>query len=73
LGISLGIDRIKGHHLWAHFKEIKDQNLRRSPEAIRRWNKCVIDCQNIAHQTLLPIGKQVKLNFRKKSFFYFIL
>ena len=25
LAISLGVDRIKGHHLWAHFDEIKNQ------------------------------------------------
>ncbi|CAF0881547.1 unnamed protein product [Rotaria sordida] len=61
LGISLGVDRIKGHHLWAHFKQIKDQNLRRSPESIHRWNQCVIECQNIARQYLLPTGKQIKL------------
>ncbi|CAF1294449.1 unnamed protein product [Adineta steineri] len=61
LGISLGVDRIKGHHLWAHFKEIKDQNLRRSVEAIRRWNQCVIECQNLARQYLLSTGKQIKL------------
>lgn len=56
----MGIDRIKGHHLWAHFNEIKDQNLRRSPESIRRWNQCVIECQSIARQHLLPNGKQVR-------------
>lgn len=56
----MGIDRIKGHHLWAHFQEIKDQNLRRSSESIRRWNQCVIECQSIARQNLLPNGKQVR-------------
>ncbi len=61
----MGVDRIKGHHLWAHFKQIKDQNLRRSPEAIHRWNQCVIECQNIARQNLLPIGKQVKYLLNK--------
>ncbi len=61
MGISLGVDRIKGHHLWAHFKQIKDQNLRRSPDAIRRWNQCVIECQNLARQYLLPTGKQVRV------------
>ncbi|CAF0923850.1 unnamed protein product [Adineta ricciae] len=61
LGISLGVDRIKGHHLWAHFQQIKDQNLRRSSDAIRRWNQCVVECQNIARQQLLPTGKQIKL------------
>ncbi|CAF0994484.1 unnamed protein product [Didymodactylos carnosus] len=61
LGISLGVDRIKGHHLWAHFTQIKDQNLRRSPDSIRRWNKIVQECQTIAQNQLLPNGKQIKL------------
>ncbi len=65
MGISLGVDRIKGHHLWAHFKEIKDQNLRRSSESIRRWNQCVIECQSIARQQLLPTGKQVRFSRNK--------
>ena len=60
LGVSLGVDRIKGHHLWAHFKQIKDQNLRRSSDAIRRWNGCVVECQSIAREQLLPNGKQVR-------------
>ena len=38
MAIELGIDRIKGHHLWAHFEEIKHLSMRRSPEAIKRWN-----------------------------------
>ena len=61
MGISLGVDRIKGHHLWAHFSQIKDQNLRRSSESIRRWNRCVVQCQSIARDHLLPNGKQIKL------------
>ena len=24
MAIELGVDRVKGHHLWAHFEEIKD-------------------------------------------------
>ena len=24
LGLELGVDRIKGHHLWAHFDEIEE-------------------------------------------------
>jgi MoaA/NifB/PqqE/SkfB family radical SAM enzyme len=61
LGISLGVDRIKGHHLWAHFTEIKSLSMRRSPEAIVRWNQAVLQAQKIADAQLLPNGKKIKL------------
>jgi len=61
LAISLGVDRIKGHHLWAHFKEIKHQNMRRNEEAINKWNAIVAECQQIAKENLLPNGKQIVL------------
>eukprot|EP00026_Physarum_polycephalum_P001664 Phypoly_transcript_01666.p1 GENE.Phypoly_transcript_01666~~Phypoly_transcript_01666.p1 ORF type:complete len:901 (+),score=157.82 Phypoly_transcript_01666:113-2815(+) len=61
LAISLGVDRVKGHHLWAHFKEIKMQNMRRSEEAILKWNEIVAECQRIARETLLPNGKKIVL------------
>ena len=37
LAIGLGVDRVKGHHLWAHFAEIKELSMRRSTQAIERW------------------------------------
>ncbi len=36
-----GIDRIKGHHLWITWEQLKDQSLKRSAEAIERWNNAV--------------------------------
>src|SRR5690606_17376642 len=41
LAISLGVDRIKGHHLWAHFKEIENLSMRRDSDAIEKWNRIV--------------------------------
>jgi MoaA/NifB/PqqE/SkfB family radical SAM enzyme len=61
LGIDLGIDRIKGHHLWAHFDEIKSLSMRNSPEAIKRWNQAVIQAQAVAAKQCLPNGKHIKL------------
>jgi len=57
LAISLGIDRIKGHHLWAHFKEIKDLSMRRNVEAIERWNNVVREAKEIANRNPLPNGE----------------
>lgn len=61
LAISLGVDRVKGHHLWAHFEEIKDQSMRRNPAAIKRWNLAVQEAQKVAAENKLPNGKSVLL------------
>lgn len=61
LGINLGVDRIKGHHLWAHFDEIKQLSMRRNKEAITRWNKAVLEAELIAKSIRLPNGKCIKL------------
>lgn len=61
LGIDIGVDRIKGHHLWAHFKEIKLLSMRRNSEAIQRWNQAVIKAKKKAKSHLLTNGKFIKL------------
>ena len=61
LGIKLGVDRIKGHHLWAHFKEIKDLSMRRNKESIVEWNKAVKVAQEVANNFFLPNGKRIIL------------
>jgi len=61
LAIDLGVDRVKGHHLWAHFDEIREQSMRRSPDAIHRWNLAVMDARQAAGERRLPTGKHVLL------------
>lgn len=61
LAIELGIDRVKGHHLWAHFAEIKELSMRRNAQAIQRWNTAVKSAQQVAKQKLLPNGKSILL------------
>jgi glycosyltransferase involved in cell wall biosynthesis/MoaA/NifB/PqqE/SkfB family radical SAM enzyme len=61
LAMELGVDRVKGHHLWAHFEEIKEQSMRRSPEAIARWNAAVVRAREVAAASLLPNGAPVLL------------
>ncbi len=39
MACELGIDRVKGHHVWVNFPALKEQSLKRSPEAIFRWNE----------------------------------
>jgi glycosyltransferase involved in cell wall biosynthesis/MoaA/NifB/PqqE/SkfB family radical SAM enzyme len=61
LAIALGVDRVKGHHLWAHFDEIHEQSMRRSPEAISRWNAAVLAAREAASERPLLNGKHVLL------------
>lgn len=61
LGVSLGVDRIKGHHLWAHFDEIQNLSMRRDEKAIEEWNRRAIEAMEVADQTLLANGKKIVL------------
>jgi glycosyltransferase involved in cell wall biosynthesis/MoaA/NifB/PqqE/SkfB family radical SAM enzyme len=61
LAIELGVDRVKGHHLWAHFDEIKSLSMRRGPESIARWNKAVLDARAAAAERTLPSGNHILL------------
>ena len=55
LASKLEIDRVKGHHVWAHFPEIDTQNLRRNSEAKEKWNKTVEICTKIANNNDLKL------------------
>lgn len=61
LAVELGVDRIKGHHLWTHFDQIKDESMRRNADAIRRWNRAVLEAREAATERALPNGEQVLL------------
>ena len=61
LAVELGVDRVKGHHLWAHFDEIQDQSMRRGPDAIRRWNEAVLAAREAASERPLPNGRYILL------------
>lgn len=61
MAISLGVDRLKGHHLWAHFDQIKELSMRRNQESISRWNMVVKNLFTIADKYLLPNGTKIKL------------
>jgi MoaA/NifB/PqqE/SkfB family radical SAM enzyme len=61
LAIDLGVDRLKGHHLWAHFHEIEDLSMRRSRDSILRWNEAVAAAQAAAAERTLPGGAHILL------------
>ncbi|MBK7535748.1 MAG: glycosyltransferase [Myxococcales bacterium] len=61
LAVRLGVDRVKGHHLWPHFAELQDESMRRSPATIERWNRAVLLAQEAAAEKPLPGGGRVLL------------
>lgn len=61
MAIEIGVDRVKGHHLWAHFKELEPLSLRRSPDAIARWNAAVHGMRAAAAERLLPTAVPILL------------
>jgi len=61
LAALLGVDRVKGHHLWAHFDEIKPLSMRRNPESLMRWNRAVQLAFETVEQYRLPNGSKVLL------------
>ncbi len=61
LAAELGVDRVKGHHLWVHAAEMNNQSMRRDPEAIARWNDAVALATDVAERCRLPDGRRVLL------------
>jgi radical SAM protein with 4Fe4S-binding SPASM domain len=61
LAASLGVNRVKGHHLWVFTKEMESESMRRNLEAIQRWNHIVHLSQDAAEKYRLPNGQKVFL------------
>ena len=62
LAAETGVDRVKGHHLWVHFSQMRGQSMRRDPQTIRRWNETVDAAHQIAERHRLPGGRRVLLD-----------
>ena len=61
LAARLGVDRVKGHHLWVHASQMREQSMRRDPDAIARWNATVSAAHEAAERCRLPDGGRVLL------------
>lgn len=61
LAAALGVDRVKGHHVWAHFSELEAVSMRRNVESIARWNAAVEAARRAAQDHVLPSGRHVLL------------
>ena len=61
LAAGMGVDRIKGHHLWVHFREVEHLSMRRNPESVARWNAVVKATGEAVDRFRLPDGRKVVL------------
>ncbi len=61
LASELDIDRIKGHHLWTHFPEIKNLSFKNDINSIEKWNKILDKTKEAARIYKKPNGKKVIL------------
>jgi glycosyltransferase involved in cell wall biosynthesis/MoaA/NifB/PqqE/SkfB family radical SAM enzyme len=61
LAVELGVDRVKGHHLWAHFDAIQGESMRRSAQSIERWNAAVLEARAAAAERPLANSKHILL------------
>ncbi len=61
LASQLGIDRIKGHHLWVHFSQLKQYAIKNFPNEITRWNQYVEQAYQAQKEYLKYDGKQIIL------------
>lgn len=61
LASELGVDRVKGHQLWAHFDEIKHLSMKATPESIAKWNEYVKQAYEAQEKSRKPNGEKVLL------------
>lgn len=61
LAADLGVDRLKGHHLWVHYPEMTCESLLRDARARHAWNAAVIAVRQAADRCRKPDGSAVIL------------
>ena len=61
LAAELDIDRVKGHHLWAHFDAIKNLSFRENAASIAKWNEYVQQAYTAQATHHKPNGEKVLL------------
>ncbi|GHU55893.1 hypothetical protein FACS189411_05270 [Bacteroidia bacterium] len=61
LASELGVDRVKGHHLWTHFDEIKPLSMKATKESVAQWNEYVQQAYAAQEQYRKLNGEKVLL------------
>lgn len=64
LASELNIDRVKGHHLWTHFKEIEQFSFENSYETKKQWNEYV----KKAYKTVEILKRTNKKHLKLENF-----
>ena len=59
LASKLGIDRIKGHHLWTHFERIEKLSFKYSKDSINKWNEIVEKAFEAQEKYRKPNGEKI--------------
>lgn len=53
MAIDLGVNRVKGHHVWTHYPELEELSMRKDAATINHWNKVVKSVQEVAGTKIL--------------------
>lgn len=61
LAARLNVDRVKGHHLWDHFEEIKSLSMKSTAQSVQKWNEYVQQAHETADEFRKPDGSKVLL------------
>jgi MoaA/NifB/PqqE/SkfB family radical SAM enzyme len=61
IAAGMGVDRVKGHHVWTHFPELEPLSLRRDPVAVARFNRVVEETRRAVHEHPRRDGRPVNL------------
>jgi len=61
LAADLGVDRVKGHHLWVHFDEIRPLSIKSDLGTIEKWNQYVQKAYEYQDKYRKPDGSMVLL------------
>lgn len=61
LAAQLGVDRVKGHHLWTHFEALQPLSFRTSEQARHAWNRYVEQAVETAGQCHKKTGRSMLL------------
>jgi MoaA/NifB/PqqE/SkfB family radical SAM enzyme len=61
LAAELDIDRIKGHHLWTHFDEIKELSFKQNAVSMVAWNAIVDEARTAVNKYRKSNGERVIL------------
>ena len=69
---DLGVNRVKGHHLWSHWVEMDGRAMKRDADAVRRWNDMVPVAEERAKQKgdSLTLSNSIRVMIVLNNFLY---